>query len=339
MLTANESPGPCPQPERSAAGGAAGARGRILVIRGGAIGDFILTLPVLAALRRQFPDCRLEVLGYPHIAGLAVRGGLADAVRSIESRPLAEFFGRGSKLDEGWATYFGGFALILSYLYDPDEVFETNVRRCSKAQYLAGPHRPDEGGCLHATETFLRPLERLAIYEADPVPRLDVSRSMGVDQDGLMGAMVARRALALHPGSGSERKNWPERGWAELIERLVTGEGWHLMLVGGESEGDRVQRLSRCVPAERVTLAQNQPLALLAEQLAGCRGYVGHDSGITHLAAAVGLPGLSIWGESKESIWRPRSGRFRIVSSAEGLAGVTVQQVMSELSDLLAGAE
>ena len=45
---------------------------KILVIRGGAIGDFILTLPVLAALRRQFPQTRLEVLGYPHIARLAV---------------------------------------------------------------------------------------------------------------------------------------------------------------------------------------------------------------------------------------------------------------------------
>jgi heptosyltransferase-2 len=313
------------------------ARGRILVIRGGAIGDFILTLPVLAALRLHFPDCGLEVIGYPHIAGLAVRGGLVDAVRSIESRPLAEFFGRGAKLDEDWVAYFGGFALIISYLYDPDQVFQLNVQRCSKAQYIAGPHRPDERGQLHATETFLQPLERLAIFGADTVPRLDVSMARDVDEDRLMGAMVARRAMALHPGSGSERKNWPERNWEELIERLVVGADWHLMLVGGEAEGDRLQRLARRVPAERVTLAQNQPLPLLAEQLAGCQGFVGHDSGIAHLAAAVGLPGLSIWGESQQAIWRPRSDRFRVVSSPAGLGGVTAQQVMGELNKLLTG--
>jgi heptosyltransferase-3 len=50
---------------------------RILVIRGGAIGDFILTLPVLAALRERFPGVEIEVLGYPHIASLALSGGLA----------------------------------------------------------------------------------------------------------------------------------------------------------------------------------------------------------------------------------------------------------------------
>jgi ADP-heptose:LPS heptosyltransferase len=298
-----------------------------------------LTLPVLAALRRQFPQCHLEVIGYPRIAGLAVRGGLADAVRSIESRPLAEFFGRGGKLDAGWAAYFGGFALIISYLYDPDQVFQTNVQRCSRAQYIAGPHRPDEGGQLHATETYLRPLERLAIFGADPVPRLDVIMPAGEDRDGLTGAMLARRALALHPGSGSERKNWPERGWEELIGRLVSGADWHLLLVGGEAEGDRLSRLSRIAPAERLTLAQNQPLPLLAEQLAGCLGYVGHDSGISHLAAAVGLPGLLLWGDSKAAIWRPRSDRFRIVSSPKGLPAVTVQQVVGELNDLLAAAE
>ena len=294
---------------------------------------------MLAALRRQFPQCRLEVIGYPHIAGLAVRGGLADAVRSIESRPLAEFFGRGAKLDAGWAAYLGGFALIISYLYDPDQVFQTNVQRCSRAQYIAGPHRPDEGGRLHATETYLRPLERLAIFGADPVPRLEVLTPAGVDQDGLVGAMLARRALALHPGSGSERKNWPERGWEELIGRLVSGADWHLLLVGGEAEGDRLNRLSRIAPAERLTLAQNQPLPLLAEQLAGCMGYVGHDSGISHLAAAVGLPGVLLWGDSKAAIWRPRSDRFRIVSSPEGLPAVTVQQVVGELNDLLAATE
>ena len=314
-------------------------RGKILVIRGGAIGDFILTLPVLSALRQQFPQCPIEVIGYPHIAGLAVRGGLADAVRSIESRPLAEFFGRGAKLDAGWAEYFGGFGLIISYLYDPDELFRGNVQRCSKAQYIAGPHRPDERGRLHATEVFLQPLERLAIFGADPVPRLDVWLTLGADRDGLLGAMAARRALALHPGSGSERKNWPEREWESLIRRLVSGGDWHLLLVGGEAEGDRLRRLSRLAPVDRLTVAQNQPLPLLAEQLAGCRGFVGHDSGISHLAAAVGLPGVSIWGGSSEGIWRPRSERFRVVSSPEGLAGVTVEQVVGELNDLLAGTE
>ena len=145
-------------------------RGKILVIRGGAIGDFIVTLPVFAALRRQFPGAHLEVLGYPHVARLAAAGGLVDTVCSIEARALAGFFARGSQLDERLANYFAGFALIVSFLFDPDGIFQENVARCSKAQFIVGPHRPDDKADLHATQVFLRPLERLAIFDADPVP-------------------------------------------------------------------------------------------------------------------------------------------------------------------------
>ena len=71
------------------------------MIRGGAIGDFILTLPAIAALRRQFPEAHLEVLGYPHIIQLALAGGLVNRVQSIEARALAGFFARGGELLRG----------------------------------------------------------------------------------------------------------------------------------------------------------------------------------------------------------------------------------------------
>ena len=101
----------------------------MLVIRGGAIGDFILTLPALAALRQQFPKAHIEVLGYPHIAELALTGGLVQRVQSIEARALAGFFARNGELSEELAEYFSGFNLIVSYLYDPDGIFQANVKR------------------------------------------------------------------------------------------------------------------------------------------------------------------------------------------------------------------
>src|SRR6185436_14631512 len=104
-------------------------RGKILVIRGGAIGDFILTLPAIAALRQQFPEAHLEVLGYPHIAQLAMAGGLVDKVQSIDARALAGFFARNGALAEELADYFSEFNMLISYLFDPDEIFRTNVSR------------------------------------------------------------------------------------------------------------------------------------------------------------------------------------------------------------------
>ncbi len=303
-------------------------RPRILVIRGGAIGDFVLTLPVLAALRTHFPGARLTVLGYPHIAQLALVGGLADEVRPIEARGLAAFFNARAEPPPDLAAFFADCAVILSYLYDPDRIFEENVRRCTRATFIAGPHRPDESGTRHATEVLLEPLTRLAIFDADPVPRLRLAAPAAETPP-------AERRLAVHPGSGSERKNWPEARWAELLTSLAARPGLELLLVGGEAEAERLPRLARCWPAERLHLAQGLPLGELARHLAGARAFLGHDSGITHLAAALGLPAVVLWGDTPAAVWAPRGERLRLVRHPQGLAALPAKEVAAALADWL----
>src|SRR5881396_1589852 len=114
---------------------------RILVIRGGAIGDFILALPALKALRDAHPHANIEILGYKHIAMLAENRFYAQAVRSIEYGPLGRFFARNSELPAELADYFASFDLIVSYLYDPDRVFERNLRRSGVKNLICGPAR------------------------------------------------------------------------------------------------------------------------------------------------------------------------------------------------------
>lgn len=310
-------------------------QGRILVIRGGAIGDFILTLPVLAAIRAAFPKTEITVLGYPRIAELALLAGVADGLRAIESREFALFFNpkTSPSLPEREAAFLAGFDLIISYLYDPDRFFEANVRRASKAQYIAGPHRPDEALALHATDTFLKPLERLAVFDADPVPRVRVRPG----RERLRGD--GRRVVAVHPGSGSAAKNWPEARWAEFLRRLAGETECGLLLIAGEAEADRAQRLAALWPADRLECAMNEPLIEVAARLAGANAFAGHDSGITHLAAAVGLPGVALWGPTKREVWQPRGGSIRVLHDPAGLEGIAVDRVLIELGDLLAGQE
>lgn len=297
---------------------------KVLLIRGGAIGDFVLTLPVLAALREHWPQTRLEVLGCSHIAQLAVAGGLAAAVRSIEAPSLAGFFAPKGSLEQGWKDYFGSFVAILSYLYDPEGTFQENVARCSSGQFIAGPHRPDETAGLHATACFLRPLERLAIFDADPVPRLPLS----VPRD-------PGKLLAAHPGSGGEKKNWPETKWSELLAEILRTTDRNLLLVGGEAERGRVERLADALPRERVQLANSLPLPELARRLAGCDAFIGHDSGISHLAASVGLPSLLLWGETPEAVWRPLGQRIEILRAGTALTALAVAPVLAKLKPLL----
>lgn len=299
------------------------SQGKILVIRGGAIGDFILTLPAMAALRRQFPDTRLEVLGYPHIATLAEAGGWADATRSIDSRPLAGFFARGGELHPDLASYFSGFHVIFSYLYDPDEIFRTNLARVTKAQIIQGPHRPDDDREAHATEQLLEPLQRLAIFDAETQPKLNFKARS---------PKPPLPTVAMHPGSGSDRKNWPEANWREFVVRLLETTPLSLWLVGGEAEGDRMERLTAGCPAGRVGVLRGIPLPDLGAKLTTCTGFVGHDSGISHLAAAVGLPGLVIWGPTNATVWRPRSERFELLMAGPTLSELPVETLLAEFT-------
>jgi heptosyltransferase-3 len=302
-------------------------RGKILVVRGGAIGDFILTLPVLTALHSTFPETHLEVLGYPVVGELARAGGLIDTFRSIEAGPLSRFFARRAKLDEEWADFFESFNLIISYLYDPDDIFKMNVGRASKAQFIQGPHRPDEKLDEHATSVFLKPLEKLAIFAPDPVPklRLPVAHSLSPG-----------RWVAIHPGSGSERKNWPIDRWIEMLRFLQAETDYNFLLTGGEAEGTRVRQLAATIPPARLRCAERFPLAELASAFQQCHHFLGHDSGITHLAAAVGCPVTALWGPSRRTIWQPNGPQVRIIEApGANLENLAVSPVCDFLRQVL----
>jgi len=301
---------------------------KILVIRGGAIGDFILTFPALSALRQQFPNAKLEVLGYPHIAQLAVAGGLADAVRSIEARPLAGFFARGGILEPELQEYFASFAIIISYLYDPDGIFEANVRRSCKGQFIAGSHRPDESKNEHATVVFLEPLKRLAIFDANPVPRLTLS-------EGRAPSSLQSNCIAIHPGSGSEKKNWALEKWIELARQLLNSSAAPLLIIGGEAESAKIAKLKSALSQQPAELAFNLPLPTLAGRIASCSLFIGHDSGIAHLAAAAGVPVIALWAETSPEIWKPLGDHVTILRSSSGLRGLDVPSVLAAVTDTM----
>lgn len=303
-------------------------KGKILVVRGGAVGDFILTLPVFSALREHFPETRLEVLGYPQMAGLALAGGLVDGWRSIEARPLASYFARKGPLDSDLAQYFASFSVIISYLYDPDQHFGDNVRGVSKAQYIQAIHRPSDTGGVHASSALLQALRKLAIFEASPVAALRLP-SDGHQLD------PAHPWIALHPGSGSESKNWPEERWAALLHQIALNTRLNLLLVGGEAEMAKVQRLAREFPPSRCLLAAGLELHLVGKLMAQTRAFLGHDSGVTHLASALGLPCLVLWGPTVREVWAPLGEKVSILQHPEGLPALPPGRVFEELERML----
>jgi heptosyltransferase-2 len=286
---------------------------RILVIRGGAIGDFVLTLPAMKLLRDRFPDARLEILGHPRIAALAEKRFYADAVGSIESASLAPFFAAESDLPAAQVRYFGGFDLILSYLSDPAGVFEANVRRCGPATFLPGPWKLDESE--HAAAQLARPVvANLGGFLPSPAAHL-----FPTDADRLSVrsfATGAANAIALHPGSGSEKKNWPLERWIKLGAMLLA-QGNELIIVAGEADTARTGRLKAEWKGEPVRFAETLPLPQLAALLEH-RAFIGHDSGISHIAAAVGAHCILLFGPTNPAVWAPANRQVTVLRAPGG---------------------
>jgi heptosyltransferase-3 len=293
--------------------------GRLLVIRGGALGDFVLTLPALGLLRENFPDTEVEILGYPHIASLAAGRHYAARTRSIEYAAMAGFFARNGTLDRGLCEYFSGFGQVVSYLYDPDGVFEANLQGCGVKRYLAAYSRPVH---RHAAVEWAAPLEKLALFLEDPAARLYPTRADISEAKEWLGAgamALGGRRLALHPGSGSASKNWSVEGWAcvgELFwQEHPSGE---IVLVGGEADGGELAFLEKAWAGRRVRRARGLSLPLLAAVLAECGFYAGHDSGVSHLAAAAGARCVLLFGPTDPKVWAPANPGVRVLRAPSG---------------------
>ncbi len=316
---------------------------RILMIRGGALGDFILTLPALALLRDGFPGAHIEVLGYRHIVALAEGRRYAHACRSIEYGPLARFFGRGAALDPDLSAYFAGFQQIVSYLYDPDRHFEDNLLRCGARRILRA--NPIVGPREHASRQLARPLEALALYLEDHRAAVHPSEADRAFARGFLDGQFgghdwAGRIIALHPGSGSPSKNWPAQRWEEVGRWLLESEdSHHLLLVSGEADRQAREALGRAWSTHpRVHRAENLALTELAGVLECCRLFLGHDSGISHLAAAVGAPCVLLFGPSDPDVWAPAQPRVRVLRAPDGtMASLDLETVRRAVAQALEG--
>jgi len=281
---------------------------RVLVIRGGAIGDFILTLPVLRLLREMIPNCHLEVMGYLSIATLAQSAGLANDVRSLDHRTMAALFAKNAPIDEALSEHLKSFNLVVSYLFDPDGHFRASMERVGVKTLIECSHRvqPDQG---HASRQLAKPLEKLAFFLEDS--HLQIAHFERRE--------VVPNRLAIHIGSGSEKKNWPLERWLALADDFPDHE---VIFITGEAEQERSMHVGNRTNWHAL------PLPELAARLSTCAAFLGHDSGISHLAAACGVPSLLLFGPTDPAVWAPPQPWVTVLRAENGdLASLDDQQV------------
>lgn len=308
--------------------------GQILFIRGGAVGDFILTMPSLRLVRETLPDNEIEILGYPSIASLALAAGLADRVRPLEDPQLATFFIPGAKLDPDWCSYFAKFDVVVSCLYDPDGYFSANLRASGVRTLVTCPFRPDETPPhVPAAVQFAKPLQSLGLFLDNAA--LDFVYAPKTSSNVLAEGVPL---IALHPGSGSARKNWGYDSWVEVLSALHHERpDLRFLITSGEAEGDTIIQFlalldARAVPHHHLA---DRPLADLGAIYRQIDGFLGHDSGLSHLAASAGARGLLLFGPTEPGIWAPVSSRVKVLRSADrSLGSLKSSEVITAARDL-----
>lgn len=308
---------------------------RILVLRGGAVGDFIVTLPALAALRAHWPDAQITLAAYPRSGRLARVAGLVHGLLSLDDAAAARLFGDvpDGSAASGLASWLGATDLAVSYLHDPDGRVAARLREAGVAHVLAlRPPRAEGAG--HAADVLAVPLAAMGIRVPRPCqPVLDLPAEIRGAGKALLPA-TTRPCVSLHPGSGSASKNWPLDRYLEVAVALRS-DGLQPVVVIGEVEEFLLPELQRLAPD--LPLIQCPDLAVVAGALAACVLHVGNDSGLAHLAAAVGTPVVAVFGPSDPARWAPRGPAVRIVRAAGGgLADTPVAAVLAACRELQA---
>jgi heptosyltransferase-2 len=122
-----------------------------------------------------------------------------------------------------------------------------------------------------------------------------------------------------HPGSGSKRKNWPLENWIDIGNGLLGLDDFQgsLVIVSGEADEDQVRSLRAIWKNERVQFAKNFTLPDLAAVLENAI-FVGHDSGVSQLAAAAGANCILLFGPSDPEVWAPKNEKVQIIQAPTG---------------------
>jgi heptosyltransferase I len=326
--------------------------GNILVIDFGQLGDVVLSLPALRAIRQRFPDARITVaVGKPANEVVAL-SGYANEIFEVDRVALRD----GNKL-----VSIGRIIKFVQkvrrakfdFVIDLHSLSETNLlgflsgaryrlysRRPGRSlDYLANfnPRPPTEEQSRHAVDRYLDVIQPLGVKNAPRIPVLRTSSVGDLAVDALLQKEKAHSGVllvGLFPGAGHVGRRWPLERYAELADHLIRNDRVRVIVFAGPEERAMVAHMRTLFPAatlffDKLTIPQ------LVSMQSRLTLMVSNDTGPAHLAAAVGAPVIVLMDRPTPHQFVPLGNQHRLIYGPD-LSKTTVDEVYRTACEVLA---
>ncbi len=298
---------------------------KILFVQAGALGDFILTLPAIRMLQSFFPEAVLEGLAVPQFLEL-IKDDLHQ-IHSIDSARFSPLFIENHPALNQLIPFFQNYDLICSWISAP---VSQNLAVLASEKIIQFT-KPSTAQRLHCSRLYLDTLTRHGIDATFSFPLLAPLQNRTFSKNHLP------FRIAIHPGSGSPQKNWPLSNFCDLIEILLKNSLVHVSMILGPAEKQWIELLqTRFSLYKNFDIIKTISLTELVNRLCWSNLYLGNDSGVSHLAAALGLRTFVIFGPTDPVVWAPFSPLTTILTErpetkSGNLSNISVAHVLGHL--------
>jgi ADP-heptose:LPS heptosyltransferase len=300
--------------------------GGLLLMRWGGVGDVVLTLPAMRLIRRACQGDTIAVMGYGEAACLADSAEYADEVLQLDPDIFSPDASEHEAARRRMLRVLRRFDRIVNY--HPYPAIVELLRACG----VPTVHHDDEIFDRierHAVEHFLDPLRALEIAPDWSPPQILLRPEEKRSAATILRHLDLRRGdaiVAVHAGSGDPRKRWPAERYGEVI-RWLAGRGVAVLLLSGPADEALVEELHRGISLPRVHRIGGLPLRRMAAVIARSTIYLGNDSGLMHVAAAVGVPVVAVFGPSDPLTWGPIGASNTVLHGSAGCPSCTRQEL------------
>ncbi len=292
-------------------------RRTLLVIHPGALGDVLLSLPALRGLRGQNPNHEIGIVTGGEVGTLLRGCGEVETIFALESDALASLFSEAESVSPPLHDWLARCDLAVCWLADPGH------RLYSVLQGLGVPQIIQRSPLSSACEA-VHQIDRVMETVQGVVPTGNYGWRLLVPDQAVvagkarlaeLGILGERPVVAIHPGSGSRHKCSAPALLARVVAWVQANEACPLVL-GGPADDALVASLCEACEKPPPVLQQVELLSV-AGVLAHADFFIGHDSGLTHLAAALHLPTVALFGPTDARRWAPRGSHVTILTGED----------------------